>query len=117
MLSQPLHLPKGTRSDDTLLHIPFPIFLQAGKTKNADGAGAGILLAVKASSERNVHLLPTEDQPLLHRWDALLLFDSLLDLADFVVWFDVQLDFLACECAHSIEARKRMSVINSRRYL
>lgn len=45
------------------------------------------------------HLLAAVNQPLLDGRDALFLFDALFDARDFVVWLDVQLDFLAGEGA------------------
>lgn len=45
------------------------------------------------------HLLPSINQPLLLRRDALLLLHALLDPRDFVVGLDVQLDFFAGEGA------------------
>jgi len=45
----------------------------------------------------NSHLLPAEDQTLLHGWNALLLLNALLDLLNLVVRFDVEFDLFARE--------------------
>lgn len=47
------------------------------------------------------HLLSTKDQPLLHRWDSLLLFHALLYPLDFVVWLDVEFDLFTRKGTHS----------------
>ena len=55
----------------------------------------------RAEAKRNVHLLATENQALLHRRNTLLLFDAFLDLGNFVVGLDVEFDLFACEGADS----------------
>jgi len=55
----------------------------------------------KVRWQEDSHLLPPEDQSLLDRWDALLFLNALLDPRNTVVRLDVQLNFLACEGAHS----------------
>ena len=47
------------------------------------------------------HLLASEDQPLLRWWDAFLLLNALLDLADFIIGLDIEFDLLAGEGADS----------------
>lgn len=44
-----------------------------------------------------IHLLAREDQTLLLRWNALFLFDALLDAIDFVGWLNIDFDLLAGE--------------------
>jgi hypothetical protein len=50
----------------------------------------------------DVHLLSTVDEPLLCWWDALLLFDALLDLRHLVVRFDIELDFFTGQGTDSV---------------
>jgi len=45
------------------------------------------------------HLLPTINQPLLHRRDPLLLLYALLDPVDLIVRLDIELNLLAGERA------------------
>jgi len=47
-----------------------------------------------------VHLLSTENQPLLHRRDAFLLFHSLFDSNDGIGDFDVEFDLFASQGFH-----------------
>lgn len=48
---------------------------------------------------RSLHLLAAKDEALLHRRDAFLLLDLLLDLGDLVVGLDIELNLLAREGA------------------
>ena len=45
-----------------------------------------------------VHLLSTEDETLLRRWDALFFFDSFFDSCNGIVSFNVDFYFLSGEC-------------------
>jgi hypothetical protein len=87
----PSHLPPLPTSNIQHVFV-FAAFLQALKHANP-----GIRWYFYS------HLLPTINQPLLHGRDALALLDALLDPRDGVVGFDVELDFLACERADSVE--------------
>jgi len=59
------------------------------------------LIIGSGKEKGNKHLLPTKNQPLLSRRNPLLLLDPLLDTKDFIIWFNIQFDFLAGEGANS----------------
>lgn len=49
-----------------------------------------------------LHLLSTEDQTLLDRWDAFLFLNTLLYARNLVVGLDVEFDLFAGEGADSV---------------
>lgn len=88
--------PDPTRSKN---RIPYPPIAHQILTLDASH---------QAPKSRDLHLLPAENQPLLHRRNPLFLLHPLFYPRHFIVRFDIEFDFFAGKGAHSVVRKVHM---------